>query len=618
MASKDTSDALSGTPPSSRDADERPVDKPNTQKESSQVKEVPEKSQSAVKTTQAKVPKASVLPQKPTHPFFQGKPKPGAVVEEKEKSSTGTSLPKRQVLFSSTPNSSKHPRSGTPKYNIPAPGTNNNGILRVPGAQHPAWPSKETAHVRGHSPPPKTPSEANAQSDHLPSSRKSKGQQVQINESESLLHQAVLNLNLKQLREELKASDDNEFHPPPPILRIPSRHFESGKKLQARIHGELRTLRGNDVSKTHPAITHAYNSIEKSLSAFDRSTCESTSWAQKHAPSSARRVLQSGREAELLRDWLENLKVMAVDTGATDGGGKPKTVAPPKGRGKRKKKLDEFVVSSDDELGEFSELSDGEADWFPSGSQGNTKKTVVKTGSRRKSGGGGRFANAVVLSGPHGCGKSATVYAIAKELDFEVFEINSGARRNGKDILEKVGDMTRNHLVQHHQKEDTSKEEAAVPEDEVDRDLKSGRQGMMTAFFKPNSATAPKPAKTPVGTSNPRKQKGQQRPRKQSLILLEEVDVLYEEDKQFWATVISMILQSKRPFVMTCNDEALVPLQNLNLHGIFRFSTPPKDLAVDMLLLIAANEGHALRRRAVETLYDSRGHDLRASITELN
>ncbi|KAI1396133.1 hypothetical protein F4819DRAFT_476294 [Hypoxylon fuscum] len=521
-------------------------------------------------------------------------------------------------------------------------------MLKIPGAQHPAWPWKGMVHVRGGGDDGGgdgggDEDEYNTQS--LPYSgngetildtfllknRKAKGNQVQIIESESILHQITTKLNITQIAKDLKAYDDDKLQPPPPVLRIPTRHFESGKKLQARISPELKTLRrGHEASKTHPAITYAYDSIQTGSSAFDKTTCESTAWAQKYAPSSAERVLQSGPEAKMLRDWLVTLRVQAVDTGTVDSSTKPKAGAVmAKGKNKRKKKLDGFVVSSDEE-DELDEIPDLDGEMLPSGSQSNAKKTLVRS-SRQGSRDGGRLANAVVLSGPSGCGKTATVYAIAKELDFEVFEINPSSRRNGKDVLEKVGDMTRNHLVQHRHKEDALQEGAAT-EDEVDRDLKSGKQGTMTTFFKPKTAppagasAAPptrKTTKTPVeeSSSDAKDTKKPAKSQKQSLILLEEVDVLYEEDKQFWATIASMIVQSKRPFVMTCNDEALVPLpmlQSLPLQGIFRFSSPPKDPAVDLLLLIAANEGHALRRHAAETLYDSRGHDLRASITELN
>ncbi|KAI0892776.1 P-loop containing nucleoside triphosphate hydrolase protein [Annulohypoxylon nitens] len=554
-----------------------------------------------------------VAPKKATHPFFQGKTKVNPA-EQAQK-------PERRVFFSSASNPSKSARPALGKFDIPAPGVKTNNV-KVPGAQHPAWPSKETAHVRGDV-ARESSSSTTADSEQyicFQSQRKAKGQQIQVLESESILRQTASRLNLKQLKEDMKVCSD-EFQPPPPILRVPSRHFESGKKLQARVSGELETLfKHGSASQTHPAVTYAYNSIEKSLSAFDRATCETSTWTHKYAPSSAERVLQSGREAILLRDWLESLKVLAVDTGPADPGLKQKTVAPTKSKGKRKKKLDGFIVSSDEEGGGLDELSDEEGDYSQSGSQNNAKKTVIRSGSARKaSRDGGRLANAVVLSGPHGCGKTATVYAIAKELGFEVFEINSGSRRNGKDVVEKVGDMTRNHLVQHRHKDNVVQEEG-VEEDEVDRDLKSGKQGMMTSFFKPraNIASASAPVKKQADSSNAKETKKPPKAQKQSLILLEEIDVLYEEDKQFWATIISMIAQSKRPFVMTCNDEALVPLQSLNLHGIFRFSNPPKDLAVDLLLLIAANEGHALQRRTVETLYDSRCHDFRASITELN
>ncbi|KAK6949824.1 hypothetical protein Daesc_008145 [Daldinia eschscholtzii] len=608
-----TRDVPPNTPPSSRDVNGQHVDSLCAPDGSIQESGII-KNSSGEKTSQPTVPKIDITPNKPTHPFFQGKSKPSTIIEEEKSKPSPKSSVKRQVLFSSTPSSLKHARPIPPKFNFPAPGMSSSSNVKVPGAQHPAWPSKETAHVRGDTSRPCSPHK-DVSPKSLPMNRKAKGQQVQIPDCESILNRVASDLNLEQLVEELKACDNDSFQPPPAILRIPKRHFESGKGLQARIFGELKTLhRCGDSSKTHPAITHAYNSIEKGLSAFDRSTCETSAWAQKYAPSSAERVLQNGREAELLRDWLENLKVLAVDTGVIDSGTKPKVIAPTKGRGKRKKKSDDFVVFSDEEVDELSEISDV-GDWSTNSSHGNGQKTIMRSVSHRESRDGCRYVNAVVLSGPHGCGKTATVYAIAKELDFEVFEINAGARRNGKDVLEKVGDMTRNHLVQHRHKGDLQ-QEGLIREDEVDSNPKSGKQGMMTSFFKLNRTPAQKTNKS-ADLTGMKEAKKPAKTQKQSLILLEEVDILYEEDKQFWTTVISMILQSKRPFVMTCNDETLVPLQSLNLHGIFRFSSPAKDLAVDLLLLIAANEGHVLRRHSVETLYDSRGHDLRASITEL-
>ncbi|GAP88885.1 putative telomere length regulation protein elg1 [Rosellinia necatrix] len=563
----------------------------------------------------------TAIPKRPAHPFFQAK---GKLMSSNEDGSTmkkDKTPPKRQVIFTSTPCSPKRtrsaPLSSSHIMNL------NKGSMKIPGAQYPAWPWRGVVHVRDG--PPAYPMN-NTGGELVPvrsRARKAKGQAVCISERESILCESAAKLRIHQLAEELKSTNDEELRPIAPLLRVPTKHFESGRKLQARVRKELHTLRNNGaVLKTHPAIIHAYDSIATKLSAFDMSTCESVSWAQKYAPTSAHCILQTGREAELLRDWLQTLKVQAVDTGASDSVPKSKGASTLKKK-RGRKKLDGFVVSSDEEENEMDEIYDDEPDQHLRGGRGDAKKTVVRSGDTVDRGGklSSRLTNAVLLSGPHGCGKTATVYAIAKELDFEVFEINAGARRSGKDILERVGDMTRNHLVHHQQKDDPQGDSAV--EDEVTKDLKSGKQSTMASFFKPKPSKpitqAPKVeqigAEAPVLSSLDKKPC---RDQKQSLILLEEVDILYEEDKQFWATVITMIAQSKRPFIMTCNNESVVPLQNLKLHGIFRFSPPPSDVAVDMLLLIAANEGHALGRHAVEALYESRNHDLRAAITELN
>ncbi|KAJ4406475.1 hypothetical protein N0V82_010110 [Gnomoniopsis sp. IMI 355080] len=548
--------------------------------------------------------KSEELSKKDTHPFFTGKAKkptaaPAPATEAvKEKAAPA---PTRPRIFSSTPCSPRKPRPPTFSAALPQFGVRSLG-LKTPGACHPAWPPKGMVHVRGGDDAFTNP---HPWEDKM-AARKSKGHTTHITAEENLLNNFAAGLDLPNALNTIRNTDTENFRPPPAELRLPEKHFESGVKLEKRVLRETKNAH-------HPALAQLRSSLVASLSAFDKYTCESACWAQKYTPRSAVEVLQYGKEAFLLRDWLEAMKVLSVDTGEV----KVKAVKPPKK--KRKKNKDDFIVDSDEEADNMDEISDPEEDWSPD--RRGVKKTVIRTGDivAKDSKKPGRLANTVVISGPHGCGKTSTVYAIAKELDFEVFEINSGSRRSGKDILEKIGDMTRNHLVQHDQTEASA---AAIDEEEVAEDIKSGKQATMNSFFKPKAAPQPaQPPKTVKETPAPVKTESKKtslRTQKQSLILLDEVDILYEEDKQFWNTVITLIAQSKRPFIMTCNDENLVPLQALSLHGIFRLSAPPTDLAVDRLLMIAACEGHALRRDAVLALYEARQQDLRACLMDLN
>ncbi|RSL62206.1 hypothetical protein CEP54_005808 [Fusarium duplospermum] len=585
----------------------------------------PNSSKSRAKKPKENAVKKAAGSAKATHPFFTGKAKqtPSATSENHK---TAENRPSRQTVFTSTPLSPKKTRNPfTSDNQVPRFGIRT-GTTKIPGAVYPLWPAKGMAHIRGLEVP------VCSQVAYQDNAKKSKGYTVTVAPDESVLGGFCTSMDLTALRNSLPTNDDN-FEPAPTELRIPTRHFESGRKAQKRIRSELRTLQlapteedediigpgapSTQPKRTHPAILRLYEELGTGLSAYDKSTCESMSWVQKYAPSTAAEVLQAGREAILLKEWLQTLKVQSVGTGNTDAGGakgKAKSSAAPKKK-RKKDKLDGFIIDSEEEANEMDEVSEDDDDWAPAGS-GLTKKTVIRSGDAAAKGGKdqGRLTNAVVISGPHGSGKTAAIYAVAKELGFEIFEINPGSRRSGKDILEKVGDMTRNHLVQQHRADPTAEAE----EDEVARDLKSGKQGMMTAFFQPKAAAASKkPTKKPTEERSTETTKGSQN-QKQSLILLEEVDVLYEEDKQFWATLTGMMAQSKRPFIMTCNDENMVPLQTLNLHGIFRFSHPPTDLAIDHCLLAAANEGHLLKRSAVEALYKSRNNDLRAALVELN
>ncbi|KAL2189134.1 P-loop containing nucleoside triphosphate hydrolase protein [Thermothelomyces heterothallicus CBS 203.75] len=576
-------------------------------------------------------------PSKATHPFFLGRTKAtNSVATDPKPKKPDPSSSSNTMHYCSTPCSPRKSRAvSASKVPMPQFGIRNLG-LKFPGAKLPAWPWQGMVHVRG-------------DVDELPGLenkpmlvpfRKSKGNAIKMMPRESVISILADSMELPLVAETVRTVNTDEFIPPPPELRLPQKHFESGSKLQSRVLSQLKTfqpslanrasasetasIRGNHGSVgAPPQLARLFSRISSSLSAFDMSQYETANWVQKYAPTNATEVLQPEREIFFLRDWLQALMVQSVDTGSGESD-KPKTGQKTKssdaGRRKRRKKLDGFIVSSEDEGHEWYDLSEGEDDWAPSGFRGIVRKTVMRSSNRLKGRDGDKTANTLVISGPQGCGKTAAVYAVAKELDFEVFEINASSRRSGKDVLEKIGDMTRNHHVQqHHSSEAPNNEDTAADDDDVAKDIKSGKQSTMKAFFetKTKGSKSRQPAKSQNKGLEAEVKKEPSKSQRQSLILLEEVDILYEEDKQFWTTLVGLIAQAKRPFIMTCNDETLIPLHTLTLHGIFRLSTPPKDLAVDRLLLIAANEGHALTRESVEQLYDSRGGDLRAATMDL-
>jgi DNA polymerase III delta prime subunit len=500
-------------------------------------------------------------------------------------------------------------------------------LTKNPGAKDAPWPWKGASHIRAIS---ETLATDMGRVQKLEIAlRKSKGSAVHVHPDEDIVsREAIQHSNYRN-------------HNCPTLLRIPDRLILNGPQIQSRLMEELssglmiseqlkipaKAVSSNSYGmKPHPAIFSLFLGIENTLTPFDINLCESRSWTQKYGPSSAAHVLQPGPEATIIHDWLLTHTIHHVDTGkrqylSSSPRGSQTSSMKTKKKRRRADELDDFIVSeSDDEsgFGDFTDVEDDTSRPLPS------ERSQVRRGSatRRKAKSiPERTLNTVLLSGPNGSGKTAAVYAVAKELGFEVFEINSGSRRSGKDILDRIGDMTENHLVQQVSKA-LSAPSTQTTDDFASRgptldDGDNGRQGNMTAFFKPAIEKPSKPLKKGAVVKTERATNKAVKQQKQSLILFEEVDVLFQEDKQFWTTVLALAIHSKRPIILTCNDEIVVPRDALNLHAVLRFIAPPVDLAVDYLLLIAGREGHILRRVAVQSLYLFKNHDLRACINEL-
>ena len=53
----------------------------------------------------------------------------------------------------------------------------------------------------------------------------------------------------------------------------------------------------------------------------------------------------------------------------------------------------------------------------------------------------------MLIVGPPGCGKTASVYALAEELGFNVLEVNASSKRNGKSVLSQLHEATQSHTL---------------------------------------------------------------------------------------------------------------------------------------------------------------------------
>ena len=603
-------------------------------------------------------------PPKPTHPFFlvgsavappvhdskaSNDVKRSGLPNSPRKQDSNIVSHKKARVTSKPPDITSGPALAF-GFGLPMFGSDHARISRFPGATEPLWPPEGMVNI-GRPIESSKASLGPLEVFHPPSARrKLKNVEVQIPEEDEVLKPCVDMVHTYRADEtishKLRCRDWREF-------RRPLRRILTGRDLQQAVRQNLtyklphpQPEEGIDHDEdelsgpqplydpAHSALEHVYECIATSLTAFDEFKCETQDWVHKYAPKSAEDVLQQRREAVILRDWLKGLTITSVGNFGDDGSRLRDSSVPTRRRGgnvkrgrrKRAEDLEDFLVSSDEDASQMDDIVDFNT-VEPTNSP-TTKSVLLAGDSVGKSGSREKSTNAIVISGPHGCGKTTSVYAVAHELGFEVFEINSGSRRSGRDVLDKVGDMTRNHLVKHADGDATpeAKDEAEgmdIVNEKLKQDLESGRQGTVNSFFKPKPTTKKRAAepKKIQQKSSPTKSKEQPKKpqsQKQSLILLEEVDVLFEEDKMFWTTTLELILQSKRPIIMTCTDESLVPLDDMALYAILRFTPPSASLATDYLLLVAANEGHLLSRDAVLTLYNAKGSDLRASLTELN
>lgn len=211
--------------------------------------------------------------------------------------------------------------------------------------------------------------------------------------------------------------------------------------------------------------------------------------------------------------------------------------------------------------------------------------------------------NVVLLSGPAGCGKSAAIHAASQECGYSIIEMNASEKRTGKAVQAKCGEATKSHGLQKWQGL-TAQEirPAQNPEAKSSKRKKAG-----------SKLTLKKKAKTGDASSWSASSDGSA---EASLIVFEEVDVLFDDDQGFFAALSTLESTTKRPIVMTSASTSIEGLPERLPTLNSTFEAPSVKEIRDLLRCICLTEGVDLGLNEAENLVQRFRCDMRALLMD--
>uniref|UniRef100_S4R7R2 AAA+ ATPase domain-containing protein n=1 Tax=Petromyzon marinus TaxID=7757 RepID=S4R7R2_PETMA len=287
------------------------------------------------------------------------------------------------------------------------------------------------------------------------------------------------------------------------------------------------------------------------------------------------------------------------------------------------------------------------------------------------------LCHGMLLTGPPGVGKTAAVYACAQELGFKVFEVNCSSQRSGRHILAQLREATQSHQVSKQRAGGqgsvlrapaTASSSAAGDSRPATRHaspvkvLRSPRKRPVSPrssaastknkqlpaafvnFFKIHSgkrsgdsdkepatkkpSREPKQNKRAEGTpvevevqqsaagSVPAGSQSRKHTAATSLILFEEVDVVFDDDTGFLSAIRTFMATTKRPIVLITSD----PTFYLTFDGHYEqihFKTPSMASVVPYLQVACLAEGLRVSVADVEALLAHTRGDVRRALLSL-
>ncbi|GAU99206.1 hypothetical protein RvY_10239 [Ramazzottius varieornatus] len=347
--------------------------------------------------------------------------------------------------------------------------------------------------------------------------------------------------------------DDEVIFSPPEEVEAP---VESPPKTvildETVVHHAL-----NEIVTHHPSFD--VGEWHERLSRIRRKSYTSGIWTSKYSPLDCCSVLGNDGAMLRLKSWLLEWKLFIEKDD-------PEGTAQTKERQNKESKLEKSKLKADCRKAYIDQDSSDDDGEF----QMPVPEEMPLTG--------------FMAYGASGVGKSAAVHALAQEMGFTVLEINPASCKDGKQILTQTLEATQSHRISGETKSSL---------------------GFKNLFSK-SSQSQPK--------EDEESRKAEEK--KNTLILIDDADVLPEGEESLLSTLETMLRKTKRPIVFTVSGQSkirLIQTENLEVGEVdfLRQSTSDVVCYVRLLCLI---ESVVLDQEMAVDLVKSVSGDLRAAI----
>ncbi|XP_066137762.1 enhanced level of genomic instability 1 [Euwallacea fornicatus] len=201
--------------------------------------------------------------------------------------------------------------------------------------------------------------------------------------------------------------------------------------------------------------------------------------------------------------------------------------------------------------------------------------------------------NTMILHGPNGSGKTSAVYATAYELKLNVLELNASTKRTGKKLLQELQEATQSHQVRKSENPALSK--IMNMSTSKNSDLKTTNQSN-----EKDDKFAPKGSK------------------KMCILLIEDIDLIFEQDEGFLSSLFQLIMTSKRPIILTTTDNSPPHVQKfISQYECVSFQRLSMQYLAVWLQIVCLVEGMLVDKGHLGNLLEYNKGDIRKTLLEV-